>query len=172
MNLIRLFKDFFRGHQNLDLLIKRGLELGQNVNIEKGVVIEPSMPWLVRIGNNVTLGPQVYILAHDASTKIPMGVTKVGRVTIGNNVFIGARAIILPNVSIGDNVVIGAGSIVSKDIESNSVVVGNPARKISTLDEYVQKNKEIYEIVGKSSQEEIKYENHFNKHKSRLRFVD
>ena len=50
--------------------------------------------------------------------------------------------------------------------------MGNPARKISTLDEYVQKNKEIYEIVGKSSQEEIKYENHFNKHKSRLRFVD
>ena len=132
MNLIRLFKDFLRGQQNLDLLRKRGLELGQNVNIEKGVVIEPSMPWLVTIGNNVTLGPQVYILAHDASTKIPMGVTKVGRVTIGNNVFVGARTIILPNVSIGDNVVIGAGSIVSKDIESNSVVVGNPARKIST----------------------------------------
>ena len=172
MNFIRLFKDILRGQQNIDLLKKKGLILGDNVNIEKGVVIEPSMPHLVKIGNNVTLAPQVYILAHDASTKIPMGVTKVGKVTIGNNVFVGARTVILPNVTIGDNVVIGAGSIVSKNIESNSVVVGNPARKISTLDEYIEKNKCIYEIVGKSSFEEIKEDGHFNKHKSKLRFVD
>lgn len=172
MNFVRLFKDILRGQQNIDLLKKKGLRLGENVTIEKGVVIEPSMPWLVEIGNKVTLAPQVYILAHDASTKIPMGMTKVGRVVIGNNVFVGARTIILPNVKIGDNVVIGSGSIVTKDIESNSVVVGNPARKISSLDEYIKKNKEIYNIVGKSSFEQIKEHDHFKKHKSNLRFVD
>lgn len=172
MNFLRLFKDILRGQQNIDLLKKKGLKLGENVTVEKGVVIEPSMPWLVEIGNNVTLAPQVYILAHDASTKIPMGVTKVGRVVIGNNVFVGMRTIILPNVKIGDNVVIGSGSIVTKDIESNSLVVGNPARKISTLDEYIKKNKEIYDIVGKSSFEQIKEYDHFKQHKSNLRFVD
>ena len=172
MNFIRLFKDILRGQQNIDLLKKKGLKIGETVTVEKGVVIEPSMPWLVEMGNNVTLAPQVYILAHDASTKIPMGVTKVGRVVIGNNVFVGARTIILPNVTIGDNVVIGAGSIVTKDIESNSVVAGNPARKITTLDQYIKKNQEIYNIVGKSSFEEIKENEHFKKHKSHLRFVE
>lgn len=52
---------------------------------------------------------------------------------IGNNVHIGAGAIILAGVTIGDNVVIGAGSIVTKDVESNSVVVGNPAKILKKL---------------------------------------
>ena len=172
MNFIRLFKDILKGQQNIDLLKKKGLKVGANVTIEKGVVIEPSMPWLVEIGDNVTLAPQVYVLAHDASTKIPMGATKVGRVVIGNNVFIGARTIILPNVKIGDGVVIGAGSVVTKDIEDNSLVVGNPARKISTLDEYISKNEEIYKFVGKSSFDQIKEHDHFKKHESNFRFVD
>lgn len=172
MNFVRLLKDILKGQQNIDLLKKKGLKLGKNVTVEKGVVIEPSMPWLVEIGNNVTLAPQVYILAHDASTKIPMGVTKVGRVVIGNNVFIGAKTIILPNVRIGDDVVIGAGSVVTKDIENNSLVVGSPARKISTLDEYIKKNEEIYKIVGRSSFDQIKEYDHFKKHKSNFRFVD
>lgn len=172
MNFIRLFKDVLRGQQNIDILKIKGLKVGKNVTIEKGVVIEPSMPWLVEIGNNVTLAPQVYILGHDASTKIPMGVTKVGKVVIGNNVFIGARSIILPNVKIGDNVVVGAGSIITKDIESNSVVVGNPAKKIATLDEYIKKNQQIYNNVGKSSFEDTKENKHFKNKIFDLRFVD
>lgn len=172
MNLIKLFKDIITGQQNLELLKKKGLILGENVTVEKGAIIEPTMPWLVKIGSNVTIAPQVYILAHDASTKIPMGVTKVGRVNIGNNVFIGARTIILPNVTIGDNVVIGAGSIVSRNVESNSVVVGNPARKITTLDEYIEKNKNIFNFVEKSKFQDTRIDSHFNKHKSKLRFVD
>ena len=63
----------------------------------------------------------VTVLAHDASTQIPLGVSKVGRVTIGNEVFVGRGTIILPNVTIGDRVVIGAGSVVTKDIPSGSV---------------------------------------------------
>lgn len=49
------------------------------------------------------------ILAHDASTKRYLGYTKIGRVLIGNNVFVGAGTIILPSVAIGNNVIIGAG---------------------------------------------------------------
>lgn len=61
-------------------------------------------------------------------------------IEIGDNVFIGAGSIILPNVTIGDNVIIGAGSVVTKDIMSNSVVAGNPACRICSLDAYLEKN--------------------------------
>ncbi len=69
----------------------------------------------------MTLAPRVHILAHDASTKIFLDYTKISNVKIGNNVFIGAGAIILPGSIIEDNVIIGAGSIVSKRIPANSV---------------------------------------------------
>ena len=98
----------------------------------------------VEIGNNVTL---VYtrILTHDASLKKFIGndCNKIGRVVIGNNVFVGYRSIILPNVKIGNNVIIGAGAVVTHDIPSNSVAVGNPAHVISTCDEYIQKHEEL-----------------------------
>ena len=77
--------------------------------------------------------------------------------------FIGADAIILPNVEIGSNVVIGAGSIVARNIESNSIVVGSPAKKVSTYDNYVQMNQELIRTgervykthYSKKTQEEI-----------------
>ena len=62
-------------------------------------------------------------------------------VTIGKNCWIGAGAIIVPGITIGDNVVIGAGSIVTKDIPSNCVAVGNPARVIREVDE---RDREFY----------------------------
>lgn len=55
-------------------------------------------------------------------------------VHIGNNVWIGAGAVILPGVTIGDNTVIGAGSVVTKDIPSDSVAVGNPCRVLRAID--------------------------------------
>ena len=68
--------------------------------------------------------------------------TKIGNVTIGNRVFIGAESVILPGVTIGNDVVIGANSTVTHNIPSNSVAVGSPARVICTLEEYIQKEKE------------------------------
>lgn len=59
--------------------------------------------------------------------------------TIGNNVFIGMRSIILQGANIGDNVIIGAGSVVSGKVESNSVYAGNPAKKICSLEEHKNK---------------------------------
>ena len=84
----------------------------------------------------------VSILAHDGSTQLICKKSRVGKVKIGNNVFIGYHSIILPNVKIGNNVVIGAGSVVTHDIPDNSVAVGNPCRIISSFSEYEEKTLE------------------------------
>lgn len=130
-----------RGGLYLEDYINRGLVVGENFNMQHGCIIDDSHCNLIKIGNNVTLAPNVHILAHDASTKMFLGFVKFGKVNIGNNVFIGAGTIILPGVNIGNRVVIGAGSVVTKDIEDNSVYAGNPAKKIYSLDEYLEKCK-------------------------------
>jgi maltose O-acetyltransferase len=129
-----------RGYQSIDSLIKMGLVVGRNFNMLERCTLDYHHCWLISIGDNVTLAPRVQILAHDASTKQFLGYTKIGRVTIGNNVFIGAGSIILPNVTIGNNVVIGAGSVVSRDVADNSLVAGNPAKVLSTVDQYLNKH--------------------------------
>ena len=125
----------------LEIAVSNGLKLGENCAIMGECIIDPGHCWLIEIGDRVTLAPRVHILAHDASTKRPLGYTTLGKVTIGNDVFVGARTIILPNVEIGDNVIIGAGSVVSRSIPADSVAVGNPARVIGSYEDYVAKRK-------------------------------
>jgi len=125
----------------LDDLVRKGLTIGKNVGILDDFMIDGSLCWLISIGNNVQLAARVQIFAHDASTKLFLGYDKIGKVVIGDDVFIGQNSIILPNVTIGNRVIIGAGSIVTKDIPSNSVAVGNPARVKCTLDEYLERNR-------------------------------
>ncbi len=125
---------------------KRGLKIGKNVNIEAGCSIDPSFPWLVSIGDNVTIAPNVCILAHDASMKYSNGKTKLGVVEIGNNVFIGTKSTVFPGVTIGDNVIIGAGSVVTKSIPSGSVACGMPAKIINTYEQYGQKMSELISV--------------------------
>ena len=119
------------------VLKKKGLIVGKNINIQAGSIIDINHCFLISIGDNCTLAPNCHILAHDASTKKFINYTKIGRVSIGDNVFIGAGAIILPNVKIGNNVIIGAGSVVSKNVSDNCVVAGNPAKFINSLDDYL-----------------------------------
>lgn len=118
-------------------IIKGGGKVGENVQFIN-TTIDMIVPYLISIGNDVTLSG-VKILAHDASLFNSIGYTKVGRVTIGNNVFIGWGSIVLMDTTIGNNVVIGAGSVVTRDIPDNSVAVGNPCRVICTYEEYKEK---------------------------------
>lgn len=141
MNIIKEFVYRLRGEYTTEKLISMGMKVGKNFGRLNGVILDPSHCWLIEIGDNVTLAPRVHILCHDASTKQVLGYTKIGRVTIGDNVFVGADSVILPNVNIGDNVVIGANSTVTHDIPCNSVVAGSPAKIICTLDEYLEKEK-------------------------------
>lgn len=141
-NLIKRFLSRLKGEQDLSKLIRRGLKVGENFTRMGGVIIDPSHCWHVSIGNNVTLAPNVHILAHDASTKVFLNYTRVANTKIGDNVFVGAGSIVLPGVTIGNNVVIGAGSIVVNDIPDGSVAAGNPARVFKSIEAFVLENKQ------------------------------
>lgn len=98
----------------------------------------------IYVGNNVMFAPNVTVATagHPILPKLrKKGLQFNMPVTIGNNVWVGAGAILLPGVTIGDNSVIGAGSIVSKDIPANVVAVGNPCR---VLREISDKDKQFY----------------------------
>lgn len=110
---------------------------------------------LISIGDNVRIASNVEMITHDVAHFMLNGMKiwnkkfkeKVGCISIGNNVFIGANSKILYDVRIGNNVVIAAGSIVNKDIEDNSVVAGIPARKIGEFEDFVEKRKQFYEEI-------------------------
>jgi len=116
-----------------------GVKIGKNVRFT-GTPKWGSEPYLITIGDHVTITQDVVFHTHDGGVglfrKEYPGINIFGRITIGNHVFIGSHTIILPGVSIGDNVVIGAGSVVSRDIPSNSVAVGVPAKVLKSIDEY------------------------------------
>lgn len=177
--LIRRFIYRLRSDYCTEDLIDMGLKVGTNFNRMHGTILDPSHCWLISIGDNVTLAPRVHVLAHDASTCNHLDYARIGRVTIGNNVFVGAESVILPNVTIGDNSIIGANSTVSRDIPANVVAAGSPARVICTLDEYLDKNRQLmksnpvygedYTLRGKISPE--KKQQQFDELKGDFGFV-
>ncbi|GAB1777013.1 acyltransferase [Priestia megaterium] len=120
-------------------LKKRGLKIGENCKIYD-VHIDYGHCFLIEIGNEVTI-TNSSILAHDASTKQSLGKTKVGRVVIGDRVFIGWGSTVLPNVKIGKDVIVAAGSIVNKDIPEGVIVAGVPAKIIGKTSDYIEKNR-------------------------------
>lgn len=104
----------------------------------------------IYVGDSVMFGPNVTIAVagHPIDPDLRRKVAQFNiPVRIGNNVWIGAGAVILPGVTIGDNSVIGAGSIVTKDIPTNVVAVGNPCRVLREINdrdrEYYYKDRKI-----------------------------
>lgn len=122
-------------------LRSRGLILGERVYFGPDTIIDSYHAWLISIGNDCTFAPRVHVLAHDASTKKFLGYTRIGRVDIGNRVFVGTGVIILPGITIGDDVVIGAGSVVTKSIPEGVVAAGNPAKVIGTTAAFLEKRR-------------------------------
>lgn len=110
---------------------------------------------LISIGENVWIASNVEMITHDVAHFMLNGMDiwnnkfqeKVGCISIGNNVFIGADSKILYDVKIGDNVIIAAGSIVNKDVEDNSIVAGIPAKKIGNFKDFVEKRKKYNKDV-------------------------
>jgi acetyltransferase-like isoleucine patch superfamily enzyme len=99
-----------------------------------------SEPFLVFLGSRCFITDGVRFITHDGAAlifrdRLP-DLDIVAPIRVGDNVFIGNNAIILPGVSIGNNCIIGAGAVVTRDIPDNSVAVGVPARPIKTTDEF------------------------------------
>lgn len=134
--------------------------------------VQPGMfgsePFMIELGDNVHITGECQFLTHDGSTlifrkEVPrLEVTKP--ISIGNDVFIGYRTIILPGVKIGNRCVIGAGSIVNRDIPDNSVAVGNPCKVVKSSDELLEKLKSISLGIGhlKGKDKEIEIRKIFN----------
>ena len=106
-----------------------------------------SEPFLITIGDRVTVTFGVRLITHDGSTWLVRD--KDGRryqryagVTVGNDVFIGIDSIVMPGVTIGSRVVIGAGSVVTKDCADGGVYAGNPARRITDYEAFDAKIRE------------------------------
>ena len=110
------------------------IHVGENFYANFGCTILDGAP--VRIGNNVLLGPHVsiYTAGHPLNPETrASGLEYAYPVTIGDNVWIGGQAVILPGVRIGENTVIGAGSVVTRDIPANVVALGNPCRVLREI---------------------------------------
>ena len=120
-------------------------QLGARVGDDCRLLIRSlgSEPWLVSIGNHVTISLNVMLLTHDGATWIftheDPSLQRFGPIEILDNCFIGAGAIIMPGVRIGPNAVVGAGALVTKSVPPHAVVAGVPARPVSDVASYKTK---------------------------------
>ena len=123
---------------------KLGVRIGERCKIHANVrECFGSEPWLITIGDHVLIATGVHLITHDGGTFVFIDeypkTNVLGPIRIGNNVYIGMNAIILPDVVVADNVIIAAGAVVTKNLESGWVYGGVPAKKIETVAEYKEK---------------------------------
>lgn len=155
MSLKQLALQLVYGHkssseQYVSWLRRQGMHIGQHVHLYTpwSIKIDTQRPWMIEIGDNVHITADCSILQHDYSWALVQRLTgevlgSCGMVHIGNNVFIGQKSLILKGAEIGDNTIIGAGSVVTCHLEGNAVYAGVPAKKISSLDVYIDKRRNL-----------------------------
>jgi acetyltransferase-like isoleucine patch superfamily enzyme len=107
----------------------RKVYLGERNVINFGCLFD-GRKYQIRTGSNVSIGPEATILTLGHDPRSAVFADRGGDVVIGDRVWIGYRAIVLPDVKIGEGAVVGAGAIVAKDVEPYAIMAGNPARKI------------------------------------------
>lgn len=130
-------------------LKSKGVVVGDRTTFfsPRNVNIDITRPYLLEIGSGVKITRGVTVLTHDYSYSVLRPVYHdlvnecAGKTIIEDNVFIGINAIIMPGIKIGKNSIIGSGAVVTKDVPANSVVGGNPARCICSLEQFYEKRK-------------------------------
>lgn len=129
-------------------LRKQGVRIGQNCAFfgRQELHIDLTRPSLIKLGDNVIITRGVLLLTHGYDWAVLR--EKYGeilgsgqKITIKNNVFIGTFAKIMPGVTIGENSIVAAGSIVTKNLDGNGVYAGTPAKKVSNIDDYLEKRR-------------------------------
>lgn len=160
------FKRFYYLYMKRDAVAyskSLGVRIGEKCNlIDDPRKIFGSEPWLIKVGNHVRITFGVRIFTHEGAIWTARGIdskyenfSTYQPVTIGNNVTIGMYSIIMPGVTIGDNVIIGSHSVVTRDINSNTIVAGVPAKQISEMKSFMKKmnQRELFDILNCSQNE-------------------
>ena len=157
MYVFKLFKKYKEHRKRvtnyIDYLKNKGISIGENTLIaHEGSIIDLASPFLITIGKNVCIASHVTIMTHDCAQNVIVRYSGeitggAGPVNIGDNVYIAMHTTILRNSQIGNNVIIGANSLVHGKLEDNSIYAGNPAIKISSLEDYIEKvrNRQVEE---------------------------
>lgn len=136
--LYDFYKKIFWGSEKYARSI--GVKIGENCAIASKNF--GSEPYLISIGDHVQITNDVKFVTHGGGWVFRLKNPKFdffGRIKIGNNVYIGNNAIILPGVTVGNNVIIGGAAVVSKSIEDNQIVVGNPGRVVGNVNDLEDK---------------------------------
>lgn len=107
----------------------RKIHLGERNAINFGCLLD-GRKFQIRTGHDVSIGPNATILTLGHDPQSPDMADRGGDVVIGDRVWIGYGALILPGIKLGEGAVVGAGAVVTKDVEPFTIVAGNPARKI------------------------------------------
>lgn len=151
-----------------EYLKMKGIKVGQGtIFYDAGsITIDYTRPCLLEIGEYCKITAGVTILTHDYSRSVLRRkygpIIGEGRKTvIGNNVFVGMKSIILMGSKIGNNVIIGAGSVVSGCIPDDSVVAGNPAKVIKSLEQHYESRKKQY--VNEAFEYVTIFKEHYNR---------
>lgn len=136
-------------NKNIDFARNIGVKVGENCRFYS--TFFSTEPYLIEVGDNVTIADNVFFVTHDGGVwvlrnlyKMYKNINIVGKIKIGNNVFIGMNSTILYGVTIGNNVIIAAGSLVTKSFPDNVVIGGVPARILKSIDEYAVKNEKFF----------------------------
>lgn len=118
---------------------RSGMQIGDRCRIFSN--IQSNEPYLIRIGDNVTISGNVTFCTHDNGIiKVIEGKTDVvGPITVGNDCFIGMNSTLMLGITLGDNCIVGAGSVVTHSFPPYTVLAGNPAKRICSTEEYADK---------------------------------
>lgn len=147
VNTVRLHRDPVRYFR------RQGVEIGEGVEIfGANLFTFGSEPYLVSIGNQVTISHNVDFITHDgglrvARTKYPNAYF-YGRIRVADHCFIGAHCVLLPGARVGVGSVIGTGAIVTGEIPPGVVAIGVPAKPIKSVEEYIQEKKHLWVGTG------------------------
>ncbi len=166
MKYIKLLKELFNRvtKSGVEYARYKGVKVGEGCRIY--TTSFGSEPWMITVGNKVTITSGVVLLTHDGSTWLMNDENGrrylYRRVEIGNNVFIGVNSIIMPGVKIDDNVIVAAGSVVTKSVPSGVIIGGNPAKIIGNYDQYKKEVMENY-VSDKDMDKSLDYQRRIEK---------
>lgn len=145
-----IFKHLYNSESFVAYLKNKGIEVGDRTTFfsPRSNIIDITRPYLLKIGSDVKVTTGVTILTHDFSYSVFRQVFHSiqnecsGYTKIGNNCFLGINSTIMGGVCLGDNVIVATGAVVTKDVPSNTVVAGVPAKPICTLEEFYNRRKD------------------------------